>query len=448
MSLLMTDALAVSPTQRQRVSRASHRTRRQAGLTLDDLGADLISYAMSQWPAATVANAAASCRTLYGLLDLAVQLACAQMGRALPPRRNQYDSLTCRLHFVQHSVLRAAKTLSASTSKSVCLVNDSAVLSWGSAGVYEEITTLLPTRVPFSVATPVREVAAGESHCLLLSHGGSVFSWGENNAHGQLGQGDTLPQREPRRVRALDGLHVMQVACGKEHSLVLTTGGDAYSFGNGTLGRLGLGVAVDAWTPQRICAAGKRGTPSFARENAHVSEVVAARLADVEPLPRLVMVAAGLFHSLGTAADGSVYSWGSGTNGRLGHGDTVMQLRPHRIATLRDVVYVAAGSGHSLAIDSKGRLYTWGQGYNGRLGHGERCPSTRLLALGMRAAAIELTHAPAAHSVRVAAHPRPPTASTLRSQVIRRRSRSRASSRASSASTSSRRRRAPSLPSR
>ena len=50
------------------------------------------------------------------------------------------------------------------------------------------------------------------------------------------------------------------------------------------------------------------------------SAVVAAqRLAQVDPLPRIVMLSAGLYHSLGVAENGSLFSWGSGTNGRLGH---------------------------------------------------------------------------------------------------------------------------------
>ena len=33
-------------------------------------------------------------------------------------------------------------------------------------------------------------IACGESHCLALTIGGNVFSWGDNS-NGQLGTGDT-----------------------------------------------------------------------------------------------------------------------------------------------------------------------------------------------------------------------------------------------------------------
>ena len=39
---------------------------------------------------------------------------------------------------------------------------------------------------------------------------------------------------------------------------------------------------------------------------------------------RATQLSGGLFHSLAVSEHGDLYSWGSGTNGRLGHGDTVM----------------------------------------------------------------------------------------------------------------------------
>jgi alpha-tubulin suppressor-like RCC1 family protein len=44
------------------------------------------------------------------------------------------------------------------------------------------------------------------------------------------------------------------------------------------------------------------------------------------------MVSAGSFHSLLVTASGVAYSFGSGDNGRLGHGDTSNRLTPTAIA--------------------------------------------------------------------------------------------------------------------
>ena len=92
---------------------------------------------------------------------------------------------------------------------------------------------------------------------------------------------------------------------------------------------------------------------------------------------RSQQVAAGEFHSLVLAADGSVYSFGCGGGGRLGHGDDTDQYRPLKISELDgiDIFQVSAGGTHSLAVGAKeGELYSWGRRSYGRLGLGPDRP--------------------------------------------------------------------------
>lgn len=49
---------------------------------------------------------------------------------------------------------------------------------------------------------------------------------------------------------------------------------------------------------------------------------------------RIVQLASGGNHVLALADDGSVYSWGSGKNGRLGHSSLNDEPRPKRISAL------------------------------------------------------------------------------------------------------------------
>ena len=59
-----------------------------------------------------------------------------------------------------------------------------------------------------------------------------------------------------------DGVNrITQVACCRQHSLVLTIEGDVCSFGRGSLGRLGLGGTADALTPQPIKLASHASSP-------------------------------------------------------------------------------------------------------------------------------------------------------------------------------------------
>lgn len=70
-------------------------------------------------------------------------------------------------------------------------------------------------------------------------------------------------------------------------------------------------------------------------------------------------------------SDKAVYSWGNGADGRLGHGDDTEHLVPMQLGSLsnKKVISVACGSEHSCII-ADDTLFTWGKGQYGRLGHG------------------------------------------------------------------------------
>ncbi|XP_077427017.1 alsin isoform X2 [Vanacampus margaritifer] len=72
-----------------------------------------------------------------------------------------------------------------------------------------------------------------------------------------------------------------------------------------------------------------------------------------------------------------VWSWGHGGHGQLGHGDNLDRLQPLCIKSLnsKEVVRVAAGSHHSLALTAQSQLLSWGSNSQGQLGHMES-PST------------------------------------------------------------------------
>lgn len=78
---------------------------------------------------------------------------------------------------------------------------------------------------------------------------------------------------------------------------------------------------------------------------------------------------------LACTESGLVYSWGDGNKGKLGHGD--QQPREWPLAIDREhflgqnVIKVVAGGLHSMALTRNGLVFTWGCGSDGRLGHKE-----------------------------------------------------------------------------
>ena len=57
----------------------------------------------------------------------------------------------------------------------------------------------------------------------------------------------------------------------------------------------------------------------------------------------------------------------------MGHGDQQQQLQPKKVEAFagRRVVAVSAGVYHSLATTADGSVFAWGEGEYGCLGHGE-----------------------------------------------------------------------------
>ncbi|KAF4146374.1 Regulator of chromosome condensation (RCC1) repeat [Phytophthora infestans] len=81
------------------------------------------------------------------------------------------------------------------------------------------------------------------------------------------------------------------------------------------------------------------------------------------------------------ATQSSVYTWGNGTLGQLGHGSVIKsgirsayeELTPKLTEALegKAITHVEFGASHSAAIDEEGKLYVWGSNEYSKLGLGE-----------------------------------------------------------------------------
>lgn len=96
-----------------------------------------------------------------------------------------------------------------------------------------------------------------------------------------------------------------------------------------------------------------------------------------------VQLATGDTHSLGLAADGTVYAWGHNGFGQLGDGTlTDAWFTPVRVlgpdgGQLGGIVQLAVGNTHSLALTADGHVYAWGANLGGKLGDGTNADSYR-----------------------------------------------------------------------
>jgi alpha-tubulin suppressor-like RCC1 family protein len=183
---------------------------------------------------------------------------------------------------------------------------------------------------------------------MVLTGGGDVFTWGSGGA-GRLGHGNKNTQNVPKRVESLT--NVTDIAAGVAHSLAVGEERVVYTWGFNYCGQLGLG------------------------EHGHSTKRLVPT--EVPGVNGVVAVAAGPHHSFALSRDGTAMACGHNNAGQLGLGDTDNRDTFTVVAGLRGVVDIDAGEKHSIAVTAEGGLYTWGTGR--QIGHGGDADTQRLV---------------------------------------------------------------------
>lgn len=129
---------------------------------------------------------------------------------------------------------------------------------WGQLGIGNNRDQLVPIKMYALSREVIIAVSCGHHHSLALSKSGYVYSWG-HNAFGQLGIGCRDRFRNiPIRVRVIaEDILVSKVACGQNHSLILSTEGMVYAFGRNNFGQVGCGDQKNQNLPSRVQSSAK-----------------------------------------------------------------------------------------------------------------------------------------------------------------------------------------------
>lgn len=186
---------------------------------------------------------------------------------------------------------------------------------------------------------------------------GSVWTWGWNNC-GQLGIGsdshcasDYTRRSTPQPVSLND---VVAVDAGQLHTVVLRSNGTVWGWGRNLGGTLGLGTTSNNPT----------NTPVQAH---NISGAIA--------------VAAGTDFSIALTSDGTVWGWGSNTEGTIAQPTSGQNMVPYktlpiRIGNLSNIVAIGANGFSAAALRSDGTVWSWGLGSKGQLGNGTSVPNS------------------------------------------------------------------------
>ena len=218
----------------------------------------------------------------------------------------------------------------------------------------------------------VRVVSCGRDHTIVVTTKAEAFSWGSNH-HGQLGR-ETHGQRFMHLPGPIDvGGLIHTVGCGDEHTLLSDKNGCVYSCGSGEQGNLGHGDEDAKTVPLRL--------NFFLREGLSAIAVFACANSSA------AIVTSQSSSSSGSDGSGSLdpymrrlYCWGGNSDGHLGLGDSEVRHWPCIVDDARHVLDVGLGEDHMHALvrcrDGEGdanfgaEILSWGRSASGRLGLG------------------------------------------------------------------------------
>ena len=218
----------------------------------------------------------------------------------------------------------------------VCGRND-----YGQLGLGHTKDQYIPQRLSIPRVTRITDIAAGEYHTIIVTDIG-LFVCGRNN-YGQLGLGHTKDQYIPQRLSIPDFApgtsSIIDIATGRNHTLILTNRNGLYGWGQNYNGQI---VDLPDFTvrePLHICVKG-RG----------------------EMVP-LVGITAGGRHTILKFYRGKVYLYGNNDYAQCEGPDGVT-------VDCSDIAAIAAGGNFSFFLFTDGFLYGVGDNCCGQLGIG------------------------------------------------------------------------------
>ena len=230
---------------------------------------------------------------------------------------------------------------------SFAIKTDGTLWSWGKnahgqLGQGDTVNRSSPVQV--GALTTWASFTGGRDACMAIKTDGTLWGWGRNANYGQLGLGNLTNYSSPKQVGSLTNW--LQVIGSNFNTTALKTDGTLWSWGKNTSGEGGLGNLTNYSSPKQIGA--------------------------LTTWSKLAMCRKG---SLAITTGGALWSWGFGNSGQLGLGNTTSYSSPKQVGALTGWSKLAkssSGAGDFMAaIKTNGSLWTWGKNTNGALGLGD-----------------------------------------------------------------------------
>jgi len=209
---------------------------------------------------------------------------------------------------------------------------------WGQLGLGTMVNVKVPTQI--GTYTNWKMVSCGGYHALGLSTSGVLFSWGRNT-EGQLGTSSYVLQLSPTNLIMM--FYWASCSAGRYFSTALQIDGSLWTWGDNHEGQLGDGSTVT--NPFLNKKVGANDWKSVKAGHAHVNAI---------------------------KTDGTLWSWGHNNYGELGGGTSIIGAKksPFQIGTNNNWESIVSKGNHGIAMKKNGSLWVWGSNSEGELGIG------------------------------------------------------------------------------
>lgn len=242
------------------------------------------------------------------------------------------------------------KQVACGDSHCLAVTMDGEVQSWGrnqngQLGLGTTEDALVPQKIEAFQGIPVKMIAAGAEHTAAVTEDGELYGWGWGR-YGNLGLGDRNDRLIPQKVLDVNGQRMVLVACGWRHTITVSSSGSIYTYGWSKYGQLGHGDFEDHLIPHQV----------EALKDSCMSQI-----------------SGGWRHTMALTSDGRVYGWGWNKFGQVGVGDNIDHCSPRQVKfpDEQKAVHISCGWRHTLALTERKNVFSWGRGTSGQLGHGD-----------------------------------------------------------------------------
>ena len=254
------------------------------------------------------------------------------------------------------------KQVSVSAFNMAAVKTDGTLWTWGYNGRGQLGNGITTSNISTPVTTSTggtnwKQVSVGYYHTAALKTDGTLWTWGDYFSElGMLGKGDYFSTRRDKPSSIFQATtnwadtattepeDLYTISAGYGFSSAIKTDGTLWTWGNGDSGALGNAVTTgNISTPVTTFAGGTDWK----------------------------QVSGGTSHTSAIKTDGTLWTWGFGNQGRLGNANITDRSTPvTTFAGGTNWKQVSVSAFNASAIKTDGTLWTWGFGSNGRLGNG------------------------------------------------------------------------------